>query len=85
MENKERPMTHPGEHHSGGEDSDLSVRAVVRGISILEQFSLERPELNLTEVSAAIGLSKSTTHRLLSTLETTHMVEFDKSTARYRL
>jgi IclR family KDG regulon transcriptional repressor len=46
---------------------------------------LERPELNLTEISNGIGLSKSTTHRLLSTLETTEMVEFDKKAARYRL
>jgi len=43
------------------------------------------PELNLTEISVGIGLSKSTTHRLLSTLEATGMVEFDKRTAHYRL
>jgi IclR family KDG regulon transcriptional repressor len=65
--------------------SDLHVRSVARAVSILEQFTLERPELNLTEISNGIGLSKSTTHRLLSTLETTEMVEFDKKAARYRL
>ena len=78
-------MARPAERQAAAEDSDVSVRAVVRAISILEQFSLERPELNLTEISAGIGLSKSTTHRLLSTLEATEMVEFDKRTARYRL
>jgi len=67
------------------DDSDLNVRAVVRAVSILEQFSLERPELNLTEISAGIGLSKSTTHRLLGTLESTEMVEFDRRTGHYRL
>jgi DNA-binding IclR family transcriptional regulator len=67
------------------EESDLNVRAVTRAISILEQFSLERPEMNLTEISAGIGLSKSTTHRLLSTLEAAEMVDFDKKTAHYRL
>ncbi|MBC7294410.1 MAG: IclR family transcriptional regulator, partial [Thermoleophilia bacterium] len=65
--------------------SELHVRSVARAIAILEQFSLERPELNLTEISTAIGLSKSTTHRLLSTLEATEMVEFDRATCRYRL
>jgi DNA-binding IclR family transcriptional regulator len=73
------------DHRAGAEESDLSVRAVVRAVSILEQFSLDRPELSLTEVSAGIGLSKSTTHRLLSTLEATEMVEFDRRTAHYRL
>lgn len=65
--------------------SDLYVRSVARAVSILEQFTLERPELNLTEISNGVGLSKSTTHRLLSTLETTEMVEFDTKVARYRL
>ena len=65
--------------------SDLYVRSVARAVSILEQFTLDRPELNLTEISNGIGLSKSTTHRLLSTLETTEMVEFEKKTGHYRL
>lgn len=85
MEMRGHTVVRSTEHRAGAEDSDLNVRAVMRAISILEQFSLERPELNLTEISASIGLSKSTTHRLLSTLEATEMVEFDKRTAHYRL
>jgi IclR family KDG regulon transcriptional repressor len=65
--------------------SDLNVRAVARAVSILEQFTLARPEATLTEISSGIGLSKSTTHRLLSTLEGAGMVEFDRKTTRYRL
>jgi DNA-binding IclR family transcriptional regulator len=68
-----------------GTSSDLYVRSVARAVSILEQFTLDRPELNLTEISRGIGLSKSTTHRLLSTLETTEMVDFDKKSGHYRL
>jgi DNA-binding IclR family transcriptional regulator len=75
----------PSDHKAGGDESDLSVRAVVRAVSILEQFNLEQPELSLTEISAGIGLSKSTTHRLLTTLEATKMVEFDRRTSHYRL
>lgn len=78
-------MAQPTEKRPRADESGQSVRAVVRAVSILEQFSLERPELTLTEISAAIGLSKSTTHRLLATLEATEMVEFDKRTAHYRL
>jgi DNA-binding IclR family transcriptional regulator len=51
----------------------------------LEQFTLDRPELSLTEISVGAGLSKSTAHRLLGTLEATEMVEFDKGTSLYRL
>ncbi len=61
------------------------MRAVTRAVAILEQFTLARPERNLTEISAAIGLSKSTTHRLLGTLCGAEMIEFDKQTNRYRL
>jgi IclR family KDG regulon transcriptional repressor len=78
-------MARSADRRAGADNSDINVRAVVRAVSILEQFDLERPERNLTEISAGIGLSKSTTHRLLSTLEATGMVECDKSTARYRL
>jgi DNA-binding IclR family transcriptional regulator len=65
--------------------SDLNVRAVARAVSILEQFTLARPEATLTEISGGIALSKSTTHRLLTTLEAAGMVEFDRKTTRYRL
>lgn len=78
-------MARSADRRAGTDDSDLHVRAVVRAVSILEQFDLERPERSLTEISAGIGLSKSTTHRLLGTLEATEMVEFDKRTAHYRL
>jgi DNA-binding IclR family transcriptional regulator len=65
--------------------SQPHVRAVERAVEILEQFTLDRPELNLTEVSLGVGLSKSTAHRLLTTLEAVQMVEFDRRTNLYRL
>jgi DNA-binding IclR family transcriptional regulator len=78
-------VAEPTDQKTATDESDLNVRAVVRAISILEQFSLEKPQLSLTEISAGIGLSKSTTHRLLTTLESTEMVEFDRRTSHYRL
>jgi IclR family KDG regulon transcriptional repressor len=85
MEKRGIAMARVGDQTNAPEESEINVRAVIRAISILEQFSLERPELNLTEISSGIRLSKSTTHRLLSTLEATEMVEFDRRTAHYRL
>jgi DNA-binding IclR family transcriptional regulator len=85
MEQRGNTMALSADPRAGADDSDLNVRAVVRAVSILERFSLERPELSLTEISVGIGLSKSTTHRLLGTLEATEMVEYDKGTGHYRL
>ncbi|MBN2405652.1 MAG: IclR family transcriptional regulator [Coriobacteriia bacterium] len=64
---------------------DLHVRSVTRAVSILDQFTLEHPHPSLSEISNGVGLSKSTTHRLLSTLQSEGMVDFDRRTARYRL
>ena len=61
------------------------VRSISRGVRILEQFTLERPELTLTEIAAGAGLTKSTTHRLLAALQSEEMVELDARAARYRL
>jgi DNA-binding IclR family transcriptional regulator len=58
---------------------------VARAFGILDQFSLERPTLTLTEISSGIGLSKTTTHRLLSTLEDLDLIELDGVAHRYRL
>ncbi len=61
------------------------MRSISRGVRILEQFTLERPELTLTEIAAGAGLTKSTTHRLLAALQSEEMVELDARTTRYRL
>jgi IclR family KDG regulon transcriptional repressor len=61
------------------------VRSVARAVAVLEQFSLQRPELTFTEISSGIHLTKSTTHRLLAALLHEEMIEFDAKRARYRL
>ncbi len=61
------------------------MRSISRAVAILEQFSLDRPELTFTEISTGCGLTKSTTHRLLTALQSEKMVEYDPRTLRYRL
>lgn len=78
-------MVRAAENKGRRVDADLQVRSVGRAVAILEQFTLERPEPTLTEISTGIGLSKSTTHRLLSTLEAAEIVELDRKSLRYRL
>ena len=45
------------------------TRAVQRVLSLLRAFSDERPSWNLTDLSAEVGLSMATAHRMLSVLE----------------
>ncbi len=63
----------------------IQVQSLVRAVSLLEVFARDKAELSLKEISEATGLSKSTSYRLLSTLEEVNFVERDKSHTHYRL
>ncbi len=62
-----------------------SVRAVDRALDILQCFSQERPMLSLTQLAEQMGLSKSTVHRLLTTLEARRFVSRNRTTGTYHL
>jgi DNA-binding IclR family transcriptional regulator len=61
------------------------VQSLSRAIAILHAFNRETPELGVTEISKLVGLHKSTTFRLLSTLIAEGLVSQDPETGRYRL
>ncbi|NTW09443.1 MAG: IclR family transcriptional regulator, partial [Anaerolineaceae bacterium] len=61
-----------------------SIRAVERALDVLQCFSMQTPELNMTQISERVGMHKSTVHRLLATLEKRHFVERDPITGLYR-
>lgn len=68
------------------EDRKLTVRAVERALDILLCFTQDNDyDLSLTEISAKIGLHKSTVHRLLTTLEEKGFLQRDEGTEKYRL
>jgi DNA-binding IclR family transcriptional regulator len=48
-------------------------------------FSPEQPALTLTQLAERMALSKSTVHRLLTTLETRRFVSRDRATGAYHL
>jgi DNA-binding IclR family transcriptional regulator len=60
-------------------------RTVAKAISILKQFSVEDPVLGVSELSRRLGLTRSTVHRLLTTLREGGLVEQDPSSHKYRL
>jgi DNA-binding IclR family transcriptional regulator len=56
-----------------------------RALTILEAFAAERPELGITEVAEAVGMPKSTVHRVLSALEGRGYLRKNLQTGKYRL
>jgi DNA-binding IclR family transcriptional regulator len=58
---------------------------VDRALAVLCTFSPESPSLGITEISAHLGLTKSTVHRLLQTLVARGMVAHDPTQHSYTL
>jgi DNA-binding IclR family transcriptional regulator len=61
------------------------TRAVQRALSLLRAFSEERPRWNLTDLSAEVGLSMATAHRMLSVLEQDGFVVRPSGSADFQL
>ncbi|CAM4224805.1 DNA-binding IclR family transcriptional regulator [Paenibacillus endophyticus] len=61
------------------------IQAVERALLILDLFDERTPELKITEISARMGLHKSTVHSLVKTLQGRGYMEQDVDTGKYRL
>ncbi len=72
-------------HDQSGEESDLFVQALARGLTILALFDIEHPQWSLSEICARTGISKTTAYRMLRTLEWKDFVVFDPETDLYHL
>jgi IclR family transcriptional regulator, KDG regulon repressor len=62
-----------------------SLQVVDRSVAILEALASDTPELGVTELARATGMSKGTVHRILASLEHHRLVEQDSESKRYRL
>lgn len=76
--------THKGRGRSRGGREVGSVRALERGLSILEALAGE-PDLSLTEVATRVNLPGSTTYRLLETLKRRRFVAHSPENGLYRV
>jgi IclR family acetate operon transcriptional repressor len=65
-------------------ESPYAVRAVLRVLDILDVLQNSPDGVGLPELSAAVGLPKSSAFRYLSTLEARRYVERDPVTGNYR-
>ena len=62
---------------------ESSVRVMDRAFDIIELLSKENHPMNLTEISKATGISKSTAYRLLKAMNIRHYVEKDNNGCYY--
>jgi IclR family acetate operon transcriptional repressor len=61
------------------------IQAIERAVAILNAFSVDEPELGVTEIAERVGLHKSTVHRFMVNLDAAGLVERNPRRARYRL
>ena len=61
------------------------TQSIRRAVSILKTFTDAQPEWTLTGLVRSVGLNKTTAFRLLSALESEHMVARNPDTGAYRL
>ncbi len=66
-------------------NTSSSVKTVDRLVSVLDCFSPERPTWSLAELSAHLGLPRSTLHRFLASLESHGILRRDPDDKRWRL
>jgi DNA-binding IclR family transcriptional regulator len=68
---------------SQGESSVM--RSLQRGLRVLAEFTGDRPQWALTEMSQQVHLNVATTHRILKTLTAEGFLTHDASTGKYHL
>jgi len=63
----------------------MSIQSVDRALSILTLFSSAKTHLGITEIANALGLTNSTIHGLVKTLNQNGFLEQDKESKKYSL
>jgi IclR family transcriptional regulator, KDG regulon repressor len=61
------------------------LSSVATAVQILKAFTATSPNWGVTDLASSLGYSKSTVHRVLSTLTDEGLLEQDTTTGRYRL
>src|ERR1700730_4417277 len=62
-----------------------SSKSLRKAIRILLHLGQNGPELGITQLASALGLSKTTVYRLLQAMESFQFIEKNAQTERYRL
>ena len=75
----------PGNHQDNGATTPYFLEGVDRVMKVLDCFTLETPELRLTDLSERLGMAKTQVLRIVSTLECGGYLVRDRRSKRYRL
>src|ERR1700757_2816093 len=67
------------------EGRDGGVQSVDRALSIIEVLAEDDEGYRLTDLAVRTGLSPSTVHRLLTTLEKRRFVQFDRDDSMWHI
>jgi len=78
-------MTAPSSSGRTEEVKTSVMRSLKRGLTVLAQFTAERPEWTLTEISRQTGIHVATAHRILRTLESEGFLSQNEETNKYYL
>jgi DNA-binding IclR family transcriptional regulator len=80
-----RGRTERSETAERPETGDTGLSSVANAARLLREFTVERPELGVSELARRLGVGKSTAHRLVTTLSREGLVDQDPVSGRYRL
>ena len=61
------------------------VKSLAKALSVLECFSVEQPELGISEISRRLGLQKSTVYNILSTFQKCGYIVQNPDNSKYAL
>jgi IclR family transcriptional regulator, acetate operon repressor len=87
METNARPRRIQGERRPAREDGETGdvVQSVDRAMALLDVLGEDEDGYRLRDLSIRTGLSPSTVHRLLTTLERRRFVEFDQTDGAWHI
>ncbi len=74
----------PSAEHDA-DSRDVGVQSVDRALSIIETLAEDDEGYRLSDLAIRTGLSTSTVHRLLATLESRRFVQFDRSELKWHV
>src|SRR3954451_6785578 len=82
---RRKPLEPRSPSEADHEARDGGVQSVDRALSILETLSEDDEGYRLSDLAVRTGLSTSTVHRLLATLESRRFVQFDRTESKWHV
>ena len=66
------------------ENKEPKVKSLYKALKILECFTVDSPEIGISELSRITGVQKSTVHNIISTFEMAGYIQKDLKSSKYR-